>query len=223
LECGTKSFETAFKDAYLHFSHYGKANDQSPFRQDYAWALWLRGTAVTGQPRQKLVDRASPIFFKSYETVSAEAMSWNLDQDKTSPSITPAHVAVQSAESLNLFLPGHKTTLPYISAVHCYALKHDIGLSARTPTDKTYHHQEENQQAPRYQIDFLGLAAYQHLESGVKDKILAVINGSQQYLFSAHPRQDEVPALHQLQPYLDEDPATTKWFGKLKLPELPVA
>lgn len=39
-------FEEAFKDAYLHFSHYTPASDSGPFQTKYLWALWLHGWAV---------------------------------------------------------------------------------------------------------------------------------------------------------------------------------
>ena len=54
IDSATRTFEDAFKDAYFHFSHYGKATDASPMRDNYAWALWLRGTAVACQLDQDL-------------------------------------------------------------------------------------------------------------------------------------------------------------------------
>ena len=58
-----KRFEDAFADAYLHYSHYGKASDETPMQDHYGWALWLRWTAILCQLNQTHSDRGLPIFF----------------------------------------------------------------------------------------------------------------------------------------------------------------
>jgi len=55
--------EKRFEDAYLHYSHYGKASDETPMQDHYGWALWLRWTAIVCQLNQTHSDRALPIFF----------------------------------------------------------------------------------------------------------------------------------------------------------------
>jgi hypothetical protein len=122
----TKEFEVAFQDAYFHFSHYRKANDSSPMCDTYTWANWLRGTAVVCQLNQELTNRMAPIYFSSLGNVSPKTISVNLDQDKTGQSVIPSNVAIQSAEDLSIFSPGNK--LPYIAAVHCYALTENEGI-----------------------------------------------------------------------------------------------
>jgi len=77
-----KRFENAFKNAYFHFSHYGKANDTSPIQDLAAWAHWLRRTAIFCQLNQDLTDPMTPIYFPAEGGVSPKSISANLDQDK---------------------------------------------------------------------------------------------------------------------------------------------
>ncbi|TDL22026.1 hypothetical protein BD410DRAFT_898594 [Rickenella mellea] len=206
-----KTFETAFTNAYFRVSHWAKANDATPLNKHYAWALWLRGTAILCQLNQELSDRGMPIYFEDCGPVSAESISLNLHQDKTSATINPAHVSVQSAEALNLF--SGETNLPYIATVHCYALLKDQHLSANQLNNRSRSKKTKNKEAPRYQIDICGLEPYRLLSKAEKSHIRSMINGSKTYLFDKHPRQNGLPTLRRLQPVLTGDADTTQWFG----------
>ena len=127
-----RTFEDAFEDAHFHFSHYGKANDFSLMCDTYAWGLWLCGTAVTCQLNQELTDHMAHIYFSSLGNVSPKTISMNLDQDIMSQVVDPTNVAIQSAESLSFFLHGNK--LPYIAAIHCYALTENQGITVMMPS-----------------------------------------------------------------------------------------
>jgi hypothetical protein len=208
-----KTFEDAFQDAYFHFSHYGKANDSSPMRDTCAWANWLRGTAVLCQLNQELTDRMTPIYFSSLGNVSPKTISVNLDQDKTGQSVNPVNVAIQSAEDLSIFSHGNK--LPYIAAVHCYALtaKQGITVTQSNPHDLRNQMEVEDEEAPRYQIDFRGLSAYGNITNSVRTSIRAMINHSKNAVFKDHTRKFGICALQRMLPVLTGDPAPTEWFG----------
>jgi hypothetical protein len=212
-DSGNKTFESAFANAYLHFSHYGKANDNTPIQDRYAWALWLRGTAILCQLNQELTDRALPIFFSEQETLSPESVSMIFDQDKTGQSTSPNNVGIQSAEDLRLFTQGQNH--PYIAAVHCYALTKDEGITVTVPPLHDLRGAEKDTRAPRYQIDFRGLSAYRKLTTSMKADVRRMIDGSKNYIFNHHPRQYGVPALRQALPVLDQDSYATAWFGGL--------
>jgi hypothetical protein len=206
-----KTFEDAFQDAYFHFSHYGKANDSSPMRDQYAWAIWLRGTAVACQLNQGLTDRMAPIYFSSRGNVSPETVSVNLDQDKTGQSVNPLNVPIQSAEDLSIF--SHAKKLPYIAVVHCYALIENQGITVTKPSPHNLGRQKSDKEAPRYQIDFRGLSAYGNITDADKTAIRMMINRSKNAMFDNHSRKYGVPSLRQMLPVLTEDPAATEWFG----------
>lgn len=213
------TFEDAFDDAYVHFSHWAKANDATPLCDRYAWALWLRGTAVLCQLNQELTDRAIPIFFShdkpsaSKNTLSSETVSMIFDQDKTSLTADPQTVAIQSAEDLNFFSSGNKR--PYIAAVHCYARSDGEDITVSTPSGHTLRGSgRTSETAPRYQIDFRGLTAYRDTSSHARNHILAMIDNSKEALFKKHPRKYAVPQLRKMQPVLAGDVNTTAWFGK---------
>ncbi|KAK2464678.1 hypothetical protein APHAL10511_003254 [Amanita phalloides] len=206
-----KTFEDAFQDAYFHFSHYAKANDSSPLCDTCAWAYWLRGLAVVCQPNQELTDRMMPIYFSELGNVSPKTISVNLEQDKTGLSVNPRHASIQSAESLSIFSPGN--VLPYIAAVHCYALTDDLGITAGEPLSRELRSPRYDKEAPRYQIDFRGLKAYRNITGSVGNTIRAMINRSKNSVFTNHTRDYGVDSVRQLLPVLGKEQAATRWFG----------
>ena len=206
-----KKFEDAFQHAYFHFSHYGKANDSSPMRNTYAWANWLRGTAVICQLNQELTDCMAPIYFSRRGNVSPKTISVNLDQDKTGQSVNPRNVAIQSAKDLSIFSHGNK--LPYIAAVHCYALTENEGIIVTKPSPYTLRNKGVDEEAPRYQIDFRGLSAYRNITDTVRLLIQGMIDHSKNAVFKKHSQGYGIPSLRHMLPVLTEDPASTEWFG----------
>ena len=214
-ESATKTFADAFEDAYFHFSHYGKANDSSPMCDRYAWGLWLRGTAVVCQLNQELTDRMAPIYFSRRGNISPRTISVNLDQDKTSQSVNPVNVAIQSVESLSIFSHGNK--LPYIAAVHCYALTKNQGITVGPggPDQRNLRGKKKDQEAPRYQIDFRGLDAYGIITEDVRAAIRRMIDRSKNAVFINHPRKYAISSLRRMLPVLTGDKESTEWFGGL--------
>ena len=123
----------------------------------------------------------------------------------------PVNVAIQSAEVLSIFSPGNR--LPYISAVHCYALTENQCISVTRPVKRHARYRTADEEAPRYQIDFRGLASYANITDGQKATIRGVINRSKNAVFEKHSRKYGVPSLQRMLPLLGKDPASTEWFG----------
>jgi hypothetical protein len=211
-DSASMTFEDAFGKAFLHFSHYAKANDDTPFKDRYAWALWARGTAILGQLNQHLTDRGLPIHFPGAGNLCAQSMSIILDQDKTGQSENPATVKAQSAETLRLF-SGGKTSLPYIDAVHCYALTTNQDIIVTTPSPHEVTFPQQNSEAPRYRIEIRGLDVYKDIPPGLAENIRGMIDGTKNALFKHHPRQNAIPILQQMKPLLNGQKETTAWFG----------
>jgi hypothetical protein len=127
----------------------------------YAWALWLRGCAILCQLNQMRTDRALPIFFAELgNRVSEKTMSMALEQHKTGPKEDPDTVAVQSAEVLGLFTAERKP--PYIASTHCYGVTDREGLTVQHANTHYLRSQTKDKAAPRYQLNFRGLAAECH-------------------------------------------------------------
>ena len=209
-----KNFKDAFSGAYFHFSHYARANDGTPLNRHYGWALWLRGTAILCQLNQEYTDRAIPIFFRPQgEKISSESMSYVLDQDKAGVTADPQGITIQSAEKLNVF--SGSTSLPYIAAVHCYALERDerLAVGGTQRPNQNRPALTQNTAAPRYQINIRGLEPYRVLDPSTQAAIRSTINRTKSYLFEKHPRQYGVPVLRQMQPFLTGEPETSAWFG----------
>ena len=213
-----RTFEDTFKDGYFHFSHYGQANDTSPMQNTYAWAYWLRGTAVACQLNQELTDRMTPVYFPHLGGVSPATISANLDQDKTGESVSPPNVPIQSAERLSIF--SQDTKLPYIAAVHCYALTDHQGISVSklSPQTEKLRSQKKDLQAPRYQIDFRGLSAYANIADADKTIIRRMIGRSKNAIFDNHPRKYGVTSVRRMLPLLTQNPASTEWFKRSSAP-----
>jgi hypothetical protein len=55
------SLEDMFQDAWVHATHYSKAEDSSVLDSKYIWAYWVRGTAVSLKVGQELSDRMIPV------------------------------------------------------------------------------------------------------------------------------------------------------------------
>jgi len=191
--------------------NYGKANDASPIHDSCAWAYWLRGTAVLCQLNQELTDRMIPIYFSGLGNVGPETMSANLEQDKTGQSTKPHNVSTQTAEDLSVFSKGQK--LPYITAVHLYAMdSNDEDIRVFCP-NRGCKHKKFDTEAPRYQIDFCGLGAYANITEPDKVVIRALLNHSKNFVFDNHPRPFCVPSMRQMLPVLANHADATKWFG----------
>lgn len=215
FDLGEKSgkihFEDAFASAYFHFSHYARAGDATPMQDRYAWAYWIRGTAILCQLNQKLTDRAHPIFFFEPDRVVSERwMSMALEQDKTSQTEDPTCTGIQSAEVLGLFTQGQK--LPYIAAVHCYALTRDQKISVPTTAQDTHRWKSADEVAPRYQIDLSGLSPYRSLSDAKMDTIRTMINNTKNAVFKNHSRIETIDGVRMMLPLLNDHPYATAWI-----------
>ncbi|KAF4586317.1 hypothetical protein EYR38_010592 [Pleurotus pulmonarius] len=211
-EDSTRSFEDAFRGAYVHFSHYSRAGDSSPLNIDYLWALWTRGVATQCQPTQEYTGRVLPMYFASHGTIQPASMSCILEQDRTSPNLNPSSVVTPCAEVLDIF--GGGVQMPYITILNCYAgSSSPAGQTSRYTQLEDTRRPEQNEEAPRYEIVLHSLDAYKDLGTHT-ECIAAIINGSTSFLFEHHPRKTptSLSLLHALQPFLDDDASTTQWF-----------
>lgn len=172
-----------------------------------AWAIWLRGAAVVCQLNQELT---TPIYFQDRGPLSPGSISAILDQDKTSQSLHPHNVAIQSAEDLNIFSHGHK--LPYIASVHCYALNQPNKPSIKvTGANSRNLWNAPKVKAPRYQIDFCGLDGYGNITDEVKTSIRTMISHSKNAVFNNHSRDYGMSGLRQMLPVVTKHPDATRW------------
>jgi len=206
------TFEIAFQNAFLHFSHFIKANDSSPMHDTLAWAIWLRGAAIVCPLNQELTDRMTPVYFRDRGALSPGSISAILDQDKTGQSILPNNVAIQSAEDLEFFSHAHK--LPYIAAVHCYALNQPNKPGIKVTKASSHNLQnlgKNDKEASRYQIDFCGLDGYGNISDEVKTCIQTMISHSKNEVFNNHSRDYGMSGLRQMLPVVTKHPDATQW------------
>jgi hypothetical protein len=78
---------------------------------------------------------------------------------------------------------------------------------------KSLQSQDEDEAAPRYQINFRGLAAYGALDEAMKSDIRRMIDDSKNALFNHHPRPECLDMVRQMLPLLNGHASATAWFG----------
>ena len=128
--------------------------------------------------------------------------------------MSPPSVTIQSAEHLSIFSGGSK--FPYIAAVHCYALTKDEGIKVSQPsspqTDSELQAPKKDLEAPRYQIDFRGLSAYNIIPDTDKSIIRKMINRSKKCVLATYPRTYGIAAAQRMFPVLASDEASAEWY-----------
>jgi hypothetical protein len=126
--------------------------------------------------------------------------------------VSPPSVAIQSAEHLSIF--SGASNLPDIAAVHCYALTKDEGITVSQPSSQTDKLRAPNNdsEAPRYQIDFRGLSAYNIITDADKSIIRGMINRSKKGVFATHSRTYGIAAVQRMLPVLASDGASAEWY-----------
>lgn len=152
-EAASTSFEEAFKDAYLHFSHYTRLEDLNLSSQEVAlWQLWLRGAAIQldNYEGSCISRRALPIFFSQLEKVGPDAVSWAMEVDIYGES---RQACVGKCD-----LP----TLPYLVLTNCFqrgcSNTHAHAKNLPVPF------REGKGDVPRYELVLTGLESYRVIE-----------------------------------------------------------
>ena len=104
--------------------------------------------------------------------------------------------------------------MPYIAAVHCYALTKDEGITVPKLSSQTekLRAQKINLEAPRYQIDFRGLSAYSIITDADKSIIRGMVNRSKKGVFATHSRKYGISAVQRMLPVLASDGASAEWY-----------
>jgi len=131
----TIKLRDAFKDAYIHVTHYAKAGDNSVLEGKHLWAHWARGIAFQLMPGTDLSDRMLPIHWTALPRVedgmdtegdnpelklSRDTCSAILHQDKNDPSKSISQVRSQNPEKLGMF-GGQIDKKPIIAITNLYA------------------------------------------------------------------------------------------------------
>ena len=92
-------------------------------------------------------------------------------------------------------------------------LTQNQGTTVTKPIQCSFRGKDDDEEAPRYQIDIRGLDAYRNLTDRVKNVIRVMINRSKNAIFLNHSRPHTIPLVRQMLPVLTDDLASTKWFG----------
>ncbi|KAJ2931358.1 hypothetical protein H1R20_g5716, partial [Candolleomyces eurysporus] len=105
--------EDAFKNAWVRFTHFARAGDDSSMTTSMGWAAFVRGMAIIGCRSQSMVDVHIPVLLDKDAPIGEANMSGILVQFKTRESSTTQPKEAISAEALSYFPPAGSRRDPF--------------------------------------------------------------------------------------------------------------
>ncbi|PCH39682.1 hypothetical protein WOLCODRAFT_141363, partial [Wolfiporia cocos MD-104 SS10] len=133
-----KTFEEAFKNAQVHFTHFARSEDMT-FASSYgAWAALARGMAMQCSKNQDGVDCIVPVLLDSKDKLCEEAVTGLLIQCKKEQSNPPVTIQEETMNDGKGFFPqDKKDDRPYIGLLMQLGCEPEGGTDAcaNTPRD----------------------------------------------------------------------------------------
>ncbi|KZS99725.1 uncharacterized protein LAESUDRAFT_732934 [Laetiporus sulphureus 93-53] len=107
-----RTFEKAFGNAYVHFTHFGKSENESVSNQFGAWAAIMRGMAIQCSTNQRNIDCIIPIVFGRKEKITPDRMSAILIQVKNRVDSQVLAIDEKKLDGVDDFFRKGNTGLP---------------------------------------------------------------------------------------------------------------
>ncbi|KZT00605.1 uncharacterized protein LAESUDRAFT_816421 [Laetiporus sulphureus 93-53] len=108
-----RTFRKAFGKAYVHFTHFGKSENESVSNQFGAWAAIMRGMAMQCSTNQRNIDCIIPIVFDLKKKITPDRMSAILIQVKNKEEFEVLAIDEKKLDGVNDFFRKDKgRTLP---------------------------------------------------------------------------------------------------------------
>ncbi|PCH39715.1 hypothetical protein WOLCODRAFT_97721 [Wolfiporia cocos MD-104 SS10] len=186
----TKTFEVAFKDAVVHFTHFVRNEDMSVSNSYGAWAALARGAAMQCAPNQDVIDCIIPVLLNSKDKLCENAMTGLLIQCKNKRSDSAVTIKEEKMNGGRGFFPRtSKDDRPYIGLL--------MQLGSRPKSDSCVEPRMNPQRAakkyaqhPRYFIDIKGCSPDQYpIITAEASNSYAALLGSRN-MYSEHARHN---------------------------------
>lgn len=229
-KCGDKqTFEQAFKDACIRFTHFARMEDDSLVSSQGAWAAIMRGIAWLCSPTQETIDCIIPVTIGT-GMLSKKTMTAIFIRASNRPRSTPHPIDEASLNGRNgrSFFPKDSTTpRPYITivmefgiqtAANCATTSTVGPVSVPSPPDNPATHQSPPMDHglantalhPRYAMVVYGCSrkVYKVIQDKRSYKLL--LNGRN--IYDDHPRQESVEWLRRIRGWSARR-SSMKWAG----------
>jgi hypothetical protein len=216
------TFKEAFKEARMHFTHFGKASDSSALTDEAAYIAMCRGMAFICHNTQVDTDIMLPILLRN-EHLSRYVMSALLIQIKNQFKLQAVHI---DAEKLHFFTPGggdRAESRPYVALTLHLGVQPQRGggnavskvVTEPGPTRKMPSRKVKasHPKHPRYAFSIHGCssAVYDIIEPS-HEAIYANLLASKDFL-DEHPRQSPelLNAVERMKPFWHSGQQSYDW------------
>ncbi|PCH43322.1 hypothetical protein WOLCODRAFT_103392 [Wolfiporia cocos MD-104 SS10] len=207
----TKTFEEAFTNAQVHFTHFARNEDMSVSNSYGAWAALARGMAMQCSRNQDGIDCIVPVLLNSNDKLCEEAVTGLLIQCKKEQSDPPVRIKEEATGDGKGFFPqDKKDERPYIGLIMELGCEPEGGTDAcENPPRDSARETIQNAHHPCYLINIKGCSPVEYpvIEQEAVNSY-AVLLGHQgalsarRDLFSEHARQSaaSLKAVQRLKP-----------------------
>lgn len=214
----------SFENAWVHFTHWAKAGDESVFSTEALWKALSRGMAWICADNQAIIDLIIPIFFGDPKNIKLGrgVVSFLFVQCKDKKNMQSVSFALDPKKILD----AKSKQWPYIFLVMQLGVqpaqksrsqgppatpsKVKVSRSAQPQSAETRSKKDE---APRYEIHVLGCSAnvYKVIKPHEKDVYQGLL--AARSVLPEHPRQEEefISAVKRLKPFFMEGPDSYGW------------
>ncbi|PCH41890.1 hypothetical protein WOLCODRAFT_137608 [Wolfiporia cocos MD-104 SS10] len=209
----TTTFEEAFQDARVHFTHFVRNRDAGVASSFGAWAALARGMAMQCAPSEDGVDCVVPVLLRSGDKLCEGAVTGLLIRCTNERRGSPVTIAEEAMNGGKGFFPRNKNDArPYIALVMQLGCQPgDESDVCASPREDSPCEAEKSARHPRYSIDIRGCspAEYPIIEQEAASSYAALLGDqdlssghARRDLFSEHARQNPVSleAVRRLKP-----------------------
>ncbi|PCH39945.1 hypothetical protein WOLCODRAFT_136576 [Wolfiporia cocos MD-104 SS10] len=204
MRSNSKTFEDAFKDAQVHFTHFARNGNMSVSNSKRTWAALARGMAIACAPNQDVIDCIIPVLLDGKEKLCEKAVTGLLIQCKNKQReslVTIDEAAINKQKGF--FLQDDNDDRPYIGLLMQLGFQNDEPkVKSDAPRRNPPRNAESDARHPRYFINIRGCSPteYAVITPATANFYAALLRNLT--LFNEHARQDagNIKALWRLKP-----------------------
>ena len=198
----SSSFDTLFENAWVRFTHFGRADDQKVITTQFLWAAFLRCMAVQCSVNQPSVDIIIPVLINKKLPVSSENMTALMFSVKNRTCAAHVNRINFTATKLGLFR-NREPPRPYLNILMQLGVSDNAEFRVLKPSKTS----RATSIHPRFTINSIGCAP--EVYPIVPVQRVDVYKGLllSQNTLAEHPRRGEasLKAVRALKPFWDDE------------------
>ncbi|PCH38944.1 hypothetical protein WOLCODRAFT_141017 [Wolfiporia cocos MD-104 SS10] len=219
MRSNSKTFEDAFKDAQVHFTHFARSGDKSVSNSGRTWAILARGMAIACAPNQDVINCIIPVLLDGKEKLCEKAVTGLLIQCKNKQHESLETIDEAAINKQTGFFPQNDNDdRPYIGLLMQLGLhpqsdepEVESNVPQRSPPQKA----ESDARHSRYFINMKGCSPteYAAITSATASLYAALLRN--RTLFGEHARQDveNIKAVWRLKPEWVDKEECYEWVA----------